>query len=82
MTETPQPQDTTPEDGPRPEPGNEPNEFGFAGDATAPQPESGSTGSTGESFGESVAVPAGDLTGAITGAIDQATGADDDEKQR
>ena len=79
MTETSQPQDTTPEGGPRPERGNQPNEFGFAGDGTAPQPESGSTG---ESFGESAAVPAGDITGAITGAIDQATGADDDQNNQ
>ncbi len=75
MTETPQPQDTTPADGTRPEQGNEPNEFGFAGEATAPQPEQTSIG---EGFGEAVAVPAGDLTGAITAAMDEATGTDDE----
>ncbi|WP_250003223.1 hypothetical protein [Actinoplanes sp. M2I2] len=48
---------------------DEPNEFGFAGDGTAPEPERG----TGESFGESVAVPAGDLTEAISDGIDEAT---------
>jgi hypothetical protein len=75
MTDS-QPQDTTPEGGSRPQPHDEPNEFGFAGDATAPQPER----STGESFGESVAVPAGDLTGAITGAIEEATDRDDSDR--
>lgn len=72
---TSQPQETTPEGEIRSDEANQPNEFGFAGDATAPQPER----STGESFGEAVAVPAGDLTGAITGAIDKATGADPDD---
>jgi hypothetical protein len=47
---------------------DEPNEFGFAGGATAPQPEP----STGEGFGESIAVPAGDLTGAIVAAMEPA----------
>jgi hypothetical protein len=79
MTETPQPQDTTPEGGPRPEHGDEPNEFGFAGDATAPEPEQGSTG---EGFGESVAVPAGDITGAVTAAIEDATTEDEDAAAR
>jgi hypothetical protein len=75
MTDSPQPQDTTPAGGHRPEDHDEPNEFGFAGDATAPQPEPGATG---ESFGESVAVPAGDLTGAVTAAVEDAT-TDQDE---
>jgi hypothetical protein len=48
---------------------NEPNEFGFAGAATAPEPER----AKGEGFGEKIAVPSGDLTGAITAAIDEVT---------
>ncbi|MBM2622206.1 hypothetical protein JIG36_42555 [Actinoplanes sp. LDG1-06] len=48
---------------------NEPNEFGFGGGATAPEPAKEPP----EGYGESVAVPAGDLTGAITGAIDEVT---------
>lgn len=47
---------------------NEPNEFGFAGDATAPQPEPRRNRDD-----EDIAVPAGDLTGAITESIDEAT---------
>jgi hypothetical protein len=46
---------------------DEPNEFGFAGDATAPQPEPETAD---EGFGESIAVPAGDLTGAIVAAME------------
>ena len=48
---------------------NEPNEFGFAGDATAPQPQPGPATST----GEDVAVPSGDLTGAVAEAIEERT---------
>ena len=54
---------------------DEPNEFGFAGGATAPEPERGSE----ESYGESIAVPAGDITGAVSAAIDDATTRDDDK---
>jgi hypothetical protein len=53
---------------------NRPNEYGFAGDGTAPQPERTSTDAV---DGEDIAVPAGDLTGAITGAIDEAIDRDD-----
>lgn len=45
---------------------DEPNEFGFAGAATSPTPER----ETGEGFGEDIAVPAGDLTGALMEAIE------------
>ncbi|GID25236.1 hypothetical protein [Paractinoplanes brasiliensis] len=48
---------------------DEPNEFGFGGGATAPEPEPGAE----ENDGEKIAVPADDLTGAITGAIEEAT---------
>ncbi len=46
---------------------DEPNEFGFAGAATAPQPEPETTH---EDFGEEIAVPAGDLTGSIVAAME------------
>ncbi|MEV4347990.1 hypothetical protein AB0J83_26340 [Actinoplanes sp. NPDC049596] len=46
---------------------DEPNEFGFAGDGTAPEPER----KPDEGFGESIAVPAGDLTGSIVEAIEE-----------
>jgi hypothetical protein len=45
---------------------NEPNEFGFGGEGAAPQPEP-----TGDVDGESVAIPSGDLTGAVTEAIEE-----------
>lgn len=48
---------------------DEPNQFGFAGGATAPQP----TEEPAEGYGESIAVPAGDLTEAISEAIDEVT---------
>jgi hypothetical protein len=48
---------------------DEPNQFGFAGGATAPQP----IKEPAEGYGESIAVPAGDLTEAISEAIDEAT---------
>ena len=46
---------------------DEPNEYGFAGGATAPQPAK----EPAEGYGESIAVPSGDLTGAIVEAIDE-----------
>jgi hypothetical protein len=57
---------------------NEPNEFGFAGGATTPEPKRPEP--TEDVDGESIAVPAGDLTGAITGAIEGLS--DDDEESR
>ena len=51
---------------------DQPNEYGFGGAATAPQPEP-QPKSTEEVDGESVAVPAGDITGAITEALDDLT---------
>ena len=54
-----------------------PNEFGFSGDATAPQPERTSSG---ETEAERVAVPADDLTGAISDGIDNATQGDDADR--
>jgi hypothetical protein len=55
---------------------NRPNEYGFAGDGTAPEPER-TRSSADEVDGEDIAVPAGDLTGSITGAIDEAIDRDD-----
>lgn len=57
---------------------HQPNEYGFAGGATAPEPESG-TQPTERVDGESVAVPAGDITGAVTDAIDDLVERDDDK---
>ena len=56
---------------------DEPNEYGFAGGATGPTPEPGAK----EGFGESIAVPAGDITGALMGAIDN-EGHDDETEER
>ena len=49
---------------------NEPNEYGFAGAATTPTPEP-TTRSREEVDGESIAIPSGDLTGALTEAIEE-----------
>ena len=54
-----------------------PNEYGFGGGATVPQPGAGRSADHGA---EDIAVPAGDLTGAISGAMDNAT--DPDEATR
>jgi hypothetical protein len=56
---------------------NEPNEYGFAGGATGPEPEQ-EPDSAREAEGEGIAVPSGDLTGAIAGAMDNAAEDDDD----
>jgi hypothetical protein len=58
---------------------NQPNEYGFAGGATAPQPQRTPEPNE-EVDGESVAVPAGDLTGAITEALDELTEHDEDTR--
>jgi hypothetical protein len=52
---------------------NEPNEFGFAGGATAPQPEPDSAEHV---DAEGIAVPSDDLTGAISDGIERATQSD------
>jgi hypothetical protein len=49
---------------------NESNEYGFAGGATTPTPEP-TTRSRDEVEGESIAIPSGDLTGALTEAIEE-----------
>ncbi len=55
---------------------NEPNEFGFSGGATAPQPKRESEPAD-RADGENIAVPADDLTGSITDGIDEMTQGDD-----
>ena len=55
---------------------NEPNEFGFGGGATAPQPESEREPAD-RADGEDIAVPAGDLTGAASDGLDNLTQGDD-----
>jgi hypothetical protein len=54
---------------------DQPNEFGFAGGATAPQPRTDESPS--EPGGEGVAVPAGDLTGALSDAVEDMSHGDD-----
>jgi hypothetical protein len=54
---------------------NEPNEFAFSGGATAPQPQRDRAADDAE--GENIAVPAGDITGAVTAAVEEATERDD-----
>jgi hypothetical protein len=59
---------------------DQPNEFGFGGGATAPEPQP-EIKPIEEVDGESIAVPAGDITGAITGAIDELTEKDDEPSE-
>ena len=60
---------------------DQPNEHGFAGGATAPEPEpEPEPRSPEEVDGESIAVPAGDLTGAISRAVEEATDPHQDEE--
>jgi hypothetical protein len=58
---------------------NEPNEFGFAGDGTAPQPEPERKPAE-DVDAERIAVPADDLTGAISDGIDKATQGDESDR--
>ena len=51
---------------------DEPNEFGFAGAATAPEPQH-TSGDRLHEQAEAIAVPSGDITGAVTEAIDEVT---------
>ena len=60
---------------------DQPNEFGFAGGATAPQPEPDRR-TADQVDGESIAVPDGDLTGAITHAIEEVTEHDEEDDNR
>ncbi|MDG4826701.1 hypothetical protein O7635_33040 [Asanoa sp. WMMD1127] len=73
-----QPENNEPND--EPDEPNEPNEFGFAGGATGPEP---NLSEQEESEGEEIAVPSGDITGAIVSAIEgHRDEADEDEHKR
>jgi hypothetical protein len=61
---------------------DEPNDEGFAGDPATPTPEPGTAEGTGEGFGEAIAVPAGDITGSLMAAINEAGGHHDDEPEK
>jgi len=56
---------------------HQPNQYGFSGGATAPEPDTRSE-RTDEVVGEDIAVPAGDITGSVSRAIEDATTGDDD----
>jgi hypothetical protein len=58
---------------------DQPNEFGFGGGATAPQPRTDQPRE--EPDGESIAVPAGDLTGAVSNALDDISHDEDDTRE-
>jgi hypothetical protein len=55
---------------------DQPNEWGFGGAATAPEPQP-TRESTEEVEGESIAVPAGDITGAVNDAMEDVSHGDD-----
>ncbi|MEU4216290.1 hypothetical protein [Actinoplanes sp. NPDC026623] len=54
---------------------NEPNEFGFSGAATGPEPAPDLT----PVDGESIAIPAGDLTGTLSDALEEAVAPHEDD---
>ena len=58
---------------------DQPNEFGFAGGATAPQPQTDEPTSAPD--GEDIAVPAGDITGAVSDAIEDMSHGDDAQER-
>lgn len=58
---------------------HEPNEFGFAGGGTAPQPDLERRRAE-EVEAERVAVPSDDLTGAISDGLDRAAEGDDADR--
>jgi hypothetical protein len=57
---------------------DQPNEYGFAGGATAPQPRTDDSPRGVD--GEGIAVPAGDITGAVSDAIEEMSHGDDAEE--
>jgi hypothetical protein len=59
---------------------DQPNEFGFSGGATAPEPEP-ERRPIEEVDGESIAVPAGDLTGAVVESIEELADRHPDEHE-
>ena len=61
-------------------PPNEPNDEGFAGDPSTPTPEPASERRSGQEVdGESIAVPAGDITGPVSEALEGIGGDRNDE---
>jgi hypothetical protein len=56
---------------------NQPNEEGFAGDPTTPQPEPTPADDV---DGERIAVPAGDLTGSLMEALEGFSSNEDDDE--
>jgi hypothetical protein len=58
---------------------NKPNEAGFGGDPSTPTPDPGADDPA-LAEGESIAVPAGDLTGPITEALEGSMTPDDDDR--
>jgi hypothetical protein len=58
---------------------HQPNEFGFAGEPAAPEPEP-ERKPAGEVDAERIAVPSDDLTGAISDGLDRATQGDDADR--
>ena len=68
---------------------NEPNREGFAGEGTGPEPAPTSLTEDELAEAERIAIPSGDITGAITGAIEDVTephehgdGQDDEGRRR
>jgi hypothetical protein len=57
----------------------QPNEYGFGGAATAPEPQP-TRESIEEVEGESTAIPAGDITGGVSDAIEEMSYDDDEER--
>ena len=57
----------------------QPNEFGFGGAATAPEPQP-TRESIEEVEGESIAIPSGDITGAVSDAIEDMSYHEDDDR--
>jgi hypothetical protein len=60
---------------------DEPNEWGFAGDPTAPEPAHDTTAEHEEDLAEQVAVPADDLTAELSEALAEVTDGDEDVGQ-
>lgn len=61
---------------------NEPNEYGFAGAGTAPEPRDEAAGEPAEESAERTAVPDDDLTGPLADGLGDATGQDADEESQ
>jgi hypothetical protein len=60
---------------------DQPNEWGFAGEGTAPQPAHDTTAEREEDLAEQVAVPGDDLTTELSEALGEVTDGDEDVEQ-